>query len=244
MFRLLKHSSLYRQRSLLLPPTGLCDGWQAKSKQRERRRQRRRKLLKETEAEHFLVLWGAQCGFSRLGQQIINIWNTTKIHNCSLIFVVFSLKQKIYRKWSSEKRLQLPHMHVMCKVPQHCICVHVLSHFPPLAVSSDPPSSGYELVVWWFDLNRCSSTNTQTRPRVKRPCQTDPESGEAAWISFISRGFSAQITKALPRLFCKKPVKSTLIQTPWPWTSKCQGTFFRGLGPVEHIQRSGSRSPR
>lgn len=92
----------------------------------------------------------------------------------------------------------------------------------------------------WTDV--AAQTHSQ-RPRVKRLCQTDPESGDAARISFILQGFSAQITKALPRLFCKKHVKSTLIQTPCPWTSKCLGTFFRGLGAVEHIQRSGSRSP-
>lgn len=93
--------------------------------------------------------------------------------------------------------------------------------------------------VHWFDPSVAAAQTNTRRARVKPPCQTDPESRRI--IHFL--GFAPQITKALPHLFCKKACEVNINTHAVALTSKCQGTFFRGLGAVEHIQRSGSRSP-
>ncbi len=66
----------------------------------------------------------------------------------------------------------------------------------------------------WLSALAFSHTDDWDLNGVNRLWRTDPESQAAAKILFIFRGFSAQITKALPHLFCNKRVKSTLIQTP------------------------------
>lgn len=59
----------------------------------------------------------------------------------------------------------------------------------------------------------------------------------------FSGGFSAQITKALPHLFCNKHVKSTLIQTPAALNFKMPGDLFRGLGPLSTSNTQGAEAP-